>query len=257
MASIKKTILGAVKLEKAVITTYNGEKKKSDITVQFNPTQLEMSRNIKINKKGALMKDEIMQNMVSASSGFSSFKVTLQFDSYSNYGPLGYLSDSASNKAAGAIASGLGLGEKSYDKINLDVNNVVDKFRDLIRFDPKLHRAPGIRFKWGENVDFFGYASDVIIKYTMFERDGTPVRATVDLSLVGDTSDKIKFFSNNKFESPDRTKTRFLPYGEQLWMLADVEYGDVGKWKVIALANDILNPRTVASARSMKVPSIR
>ena len=59
------------------------------------------------------------------------------------------------------------------------------------------------------------------------------------------------------FESPDRTKERTLTQGDQLWMIAGQEYSDPGQWKVIAEANDILNPRKLEGAVTLKVPSIR
>lgn len=246
-------LLGYAKLEKALFRIGVGEKKTDEIYVQFNPTQLEISRSMKVNKKAALMKDSLVSNLVASSGGASTLKLSLQFDSYSSYGPVGYLAGAA----AGKLTSAMGLGGEPVDDVNLKVNNVVERFKNLVRYEPKLHRAPWVEFVWGENLDFWGVVSQSDVKYTMFERDGTPVRAVVSLVIMGDEMSLMDQNKSKPFESPDRTKTRFLAYGEQLWALADTEYGDAGKWKVIAEANGILNPRALGGARSLKVPSIR
>jgi hypothetical protein len=199
------------------------------------------------------MKDSMAENLVSASGGVSELSIELLFDSYSGYGPLGYLADSA----ASAAAAKMGIPGQGMDDVNLDVNNVVTKFKDLIRYNPKLHRPPWIEFIWGENLHFKGVVTNNRVEYTMFERDGTPVRATLSLTIMGDEMEAIKKSKNKTFESPDRTKTRFLGFGEQLWALADAEYGDPAKWKPIAAANDVMNPRLAGSARQLRVPSLK
>ena len=40
-------------------------------------------------------------------------------------------------------------------------------------------------------------------------------------------------------------------------MVASREYDDPAQWKVIAEANDILNPRKLETAATLKVPSIK
>ena len=57
-------------------------------------------------------------------------------------------------------------------------------------------------------------------------------------------------------QSSDRTKQRVLKQDEQLWMLAAREYEDPGKWREIAIANGIDNPRLVQSGSKIIVPPL-
>jgi nucleoid-associated protein YgaU len=190
---------------------------------------------------------------VTASGGVSELSIELLFDSYSGYGRMGGPAKAEENEKAAK----LDVPSESMEEVNADVTSVVQRFKALIRYEAKLHRPPTVEFIWGEHLDFKGVISSSSVHYTMFNPDGTPVRATISLSITGDEVDALNESKSKTFESPDRTKTRFLGFGEQLFMLADSEYGDPAKWKPIAAANDIMNPRLAGSARQMRVPSLR
>ena len=131
------------------------------------------------------------------------------------------------------------------------------KFYALLKFDHTTHQPPFVRFLWGDFLNFEGKITRSDVRYTMFGRNGIPVRAEVKLSILGEEAQMLAQSKQSPFESPDRTKERMLPYGDQLWMLANEEYGDPGMWKVIAESNGILNPRTFNQVAYLKVPSIR
>jgi hypothetical protein len=45
-------------------------------------------------------------------------------------------------------------------------------------------RPPLVEFQWGNFVSFKGVITDISQKYTLFRDDGTPVRATLDVSFL-------------------------------------------------------------------------
>jgi Contractile injection system tube protein len=59
-------------------------------------------------------------------------------------------------------------------------------FADLAKYvalpNEKM-RPPIVRFLWGDLVEFQGVINDLNVKYTLFLDDGTPVRATCNITL--------------------------------------------------------------------------
>ena len=232
----------SAKLEKAVfmVKMDGGDAKK--LPVQFNPSQLQLSRSVKINRKTGVGRDDAGEAMDVASGGIGTLKVTLLFDAYSAYGTAQPTPPPP---------------EPAPAALDKKVVAAVNGFKALVRYAPELHSVPKVTFVWGENLNFEGKVASISTRYTMFETDGTPVRAELEVEIWGEDKHEANARKNMPFESPDRTKSRFLPYGEQLWLLAGQEYGDPGQWKAIADANGILNPRAVNRARTVRVPSIR
>jgi nucleoid-associated protein YgaU len=57
-------------------------------------------------------------------------------------------------------------------------------------------------------------------------------------------------------ESSDVVKSRVLRRGETLHSLAAQEYGDPSRWRHIAAANGITNPRNVRPGTSLTIPTL-
>ena len=56
--------------------------------------------------------------------------------------------------------------------------------------------------------------------------------------------------------SPDRTKARTMTEDNNIWNMAQNEYGDVREWRRIADANGIMNPLDIPVGKVLRVPSI-
>lgn len=127
-----------------------------------------------------------------------------------------------------------------------------DKLMSLIAIEEHLHAPPRCRFIWGR-FNFKATVEKIIRKFTMFLEDGTPVRATLSITFK-----EYKTFSdqigNPPRSSADRTKRRIFTEGDSLWLMAYREYGDPRKWRRIAEANNIDNPRIVETGRELKLP---
>ena len=95
------------------------------------------------------------------------------------------------------------------------------------------------------------------ISYTMFAKDGTPLRAKLQITIVGEETELLQSRMAHTFSSPNRTKERTLTEGDPLWLMAQQEYDNPAMWRTIAEANGILNPRRITRAMTLKVPSIK
>lgn len=135
-----------------------------------------------------------------------------------------------------------------------DVSVTTSKFIKLVYVDASLHRPPHIKFQWG-SLNFTGIVTSVGTHYTMFEKDGMPTRANVDL-VIKELIDINATNRKTPFESPDRTKSKMIMAGKSLWNIAYEEYGDMGQWRTIASENGITNPLDLMPGKMIKVPAL-
>ena len=101
---------------------------------------------------------------------------------------------------------------------------------------------------------FSGFAENVGVTYTMFDKKGKPLRAIVDLTIAGYSG--VLTEQKSPRMSPDRTKARTMTEDNNIWNMAQNEYGDVREWRRIADANGIMNPLDIPVGKVLRVPSI-
>lgn len=228
--------------------------------VQFNPSEYSISRGLKVDKRVPSGKQGDDAGNQVASGDASVLKVSLYFDAYTDLksASLKKMADAGLQTFQGSPTALLKeAGKTVFAETHSDVNERCEKFTDLVRFMCQKHAPPVIRFVWGDGLQFEGVVISSVANYTMFAPNGVPVRMKLDLEIMGEEVNNILEDESKPNESPDRTKERTMSIGDQLWMVAQDEYGDPAQWKEIARANDILNPRTVNRAMRLKVPSIR
>ncbi len=242
------------KLEKASIFFVNNLTglKENQIKVQFNPTQYSISRGNRVSTKAGVGKEADLTATQMTSEKLSTLSVELFFDTISDVDDVN-LATGYPNPASG---TSVGIQKTNSSLLGPDPGNLCDRFMTLLKYNAESHAPRMVCFVWG-TLKFKGYVSSSNAQYTMFAPDGTPVRATVRLSIEGEEEDVLSAKTANPFESPDRTKERVLPYGDQLWRMAYQEYDDPAQWKTIAEANGVLNPRGVTQSVALKVPSIK
>jgi len=258
------------KFEKLKIFIYDEEKtdetgmpkrKKSDpIYVQFNPSEYTISRGVKLAGKPGASQDSGGQEKQVIHGEPATLNISLYFDTWSDFGGIG--PSDILNVFKGDVPGGTKNKMKNLLGIHLvpnahkDPQLVADMLMSLLKFEPKSHQPATVEFVWG-SLDFTGKVSSCSAHYTMFSPKGTPVRAKVDLSVIGEETGLAKRMVQFPPQSPDRTKERTMLIGDQLWMIADNEYNDPAMWRTIADANDILNPRAIDKTVDLKVPSIQ
>ncbi|MGI5912267.1 MAG: CIS tube protein [Syntrophomonadaceae bacterium] len=135
-----------------------------------------------------------------------------------------------------------------------DVREHTKRIYALLDVESDTHIPPICRFIWG-SVVFRGFMEKITQRFTMFLDSGKPVRAILNVTMRSwqTVSEQLQEIPR---QSSDRTKQRILKQGEQLWMLAAREYEDPGRWREIAKANGINNPRLVEAGSKLVIPPL-
>lgn len=115
--------------------------------------------------------------------------------------------------------------------------------------------APWVKFSWGTftTVSFFGYLESVQATYSLFDPDGTPLRATCAVTV---TEAAGPVLGQNPTSGALRARrVHRLVSGDSLESLAHREYGDPTAWRIIAQANGIDDPTRLPAGRQLLIPS--
>lgn len=124
--------------------------------------------------------------------------------------------------------------------------------------DPKTKKSqpPKCEFRWGSMWSFKAVLADVTQKFTLFLPDGTPVRATLDVTFR-QTEDEGLFPKQNPTSGgmPGH-RTRIVKAGETLDWIASQEYGEAKYWRYIAEINRIDNPFQMKPGTVLQLPPL-
>ncbi len=132
-----------------------------------------------------------------------------------------------------------------------DVREYTGQIIALMAIDPDLHAPPICLFSWG-NLNFVGVMERADQRFTLFLSDGTPVRATIDVTLKeyfdGQPGDR---------QSPDFAKVHVVQRGDTLSNIAARKYGDPAAWRPIAEENGLDDPLAIRPGQVLVIPAIR
>jgi len=101
---------------------------------------------------------------------------------------------------------------------------------------------PHCRFEWGRLWSFEAVIDSLSQKFTLFKADGTPLRATVDVSFR-QIRDEGQYPRQNPTSggSPNE-RIHIVTRGEHLQAIAYAAYGDPNHWRYLARINNIDDP---------------
>jgi nucleoid-associated protein YgaU len=144
-----------------------------------------------------------------------------------------------------------------------DVRSYTRRVTSLLQINSEVHAPPVCEFSWGGggSLDggvrgiFKGVFDRVTQKFTMFLDSGIPVRATLSVS-ISEYKTLDEQLAGINFSSSDRTKHRVFKEGDSLWLWSYKEYSDPARWRVIADANKLENPRLVAPGTDLVLPPL-
>jgi len=146
------------------------------------------------------------------------------------------------------------------DKVK-DVRKLTGKLVKLTlkeRSGNKEQPPPVCRISWGEsnsnNLDFpfVGVVESLTQDFTLFDSDGRPLRANLDVSF----KEFLKPEEDKRKNDPEFT-TRIVKRGDTLSSIAAEMLGKPARWRVIADANQLDNPRVLETGMSLSIPKIR
>jgi hypothetical protein len=130
----------------------------------------------------------------------------------------------------------------------------VDKLRELVSPNPQLHAPAIVDFYWAEQV-FRGVVQSLQVTYTLFHTDGTPLRARCALQLKEYRPVEIQVREPPR--SSSNVEKRYVARaGETLSGIAAAVYRDPARWRHLAVANGITDPRRVEPGTVLLVPRL-
>lgn len=226
---------------KAKIKIYR-EKGTEEIPVLFNPAEYNLTESANYAEKSIPGLAGPVTQYISGAA--ATLTMTLMFDTY----------ETSPSESGGDVAAKMDARGGAGEVKPTDVSLLTKKIIALTQIDGSLHRPPICEFLWGP-LHFKGVVVSVNQTYTMFMEDGMPVRAKLDVTFKA-VLDLAQSSKASPFESPDRTKSRTIRQGVQLWTLAWEEYGDPEMWRVIARENGLLNPRKLYPGQILKLPAL-
>lgn len=129
-----------------------------------------------------------------------------------------------------------------------------DTIYGLLAIAPATHAPPICTFRW-KDFEFRGVLERVGGRFTLFLEDGTPVRATLQISMKEHISVE-KLVRASPTQSADHAKTYTVRSGDTLSSIAAAEYGNPAQWRPIARANRIANPLTLTPGTILVIPPL-
>ena len=137
-----------------------------------------------------------------------------------------------------------------------------DKIWKLMIVDSKLTdaknkkgRPPKVIFSWGQTWLFKAVITSITQKFTMFIFDGTPVRATLNVSFrqIEDEGALAKQNPTSGGTGGERLWT--VNEGDTLGWIAYKELGDTSRWREIAEANHLTRVRRLPAGTVLMIPN--
>jgi nucleoid-associated protein YgaU len=145
------------------------------------------------------------------------------------------------------------------------VTKHTDLLLALVQVDQKLpisdggrnkFRPPWVTFHWGPLHSFKAVVERLQIKFTYFAADGMPLRAKAELALKQFEDDAIQPLQNPTSHTPSLQSVHRLAHGETLDRLAARHYADATRWRLIAEANNVVDPLALPPGTLLIIPEL-
>ena len=213
-------------------------------TVLFNPESYTLERATRYSESAGL--DSNMPSIQFISGTVETLSFDLFFDTFSAGGEVG------GDMARRAKFTGNSL-LPSVGK-QLDVRDYMYEIYDLMQIDPNTHAPALCRIKWSD-LQFEGHLVECKQEVIKFNERGLAVRAKLHCTFKSYMKPSEVQAMRPK-QSPDTDKYRTVNQGDSLWAHAAREYGQPDKWREIARANGIVNPRLLDSGSLLRFPAL-
>lgn len=211
---------------------WNEDKGKKVVDCLFNPTEYSFTKSNTWQRNDIIGRDLPLVNF--QGGGVMTLSVSLLFDTYA--------------------ASTNGQAE--------DVRDYTEKVMDLMKIDPSLKdpdsqsgRPPRVSFRWGNSWSFKSVITQITQRFTMFLSDGTPVRATLDVTFQ-QVEQEGTYPKTNPTSGGHAQKFRIAGPGETIDTIAFQEYGDCNKWRLIADFNNLDDPLRLRPGQRLAIPPV-
>lgn len=136
------------------------------------------------------------------------------------------------------------------------VHDLVDQLEArLYDYNTEGHRPSFVKVEYGD-ITFFGQLKTLDTEYTLFDKDGLPLRAELKVTLTGYCSQKEekKHFSKH---SPDVSRLVTLKEGQTLAALCYEIYGDALLVGQVARFNNLNGYRNIPAGTELLMPMLK
>jgi hypothetical protein len=191
------------------------------VVCMFNPKEYSLSRDNRWNETDSNGLD--VAHLEFSGGSPASLELQLLFDTYEAHPP--------------------------YSEAGDDVRKHTEELWKMMKIDqskknPKTGKGepPHCRFEWGTLWSFEAVILKITEKYTLFDTDGKPLRAILDVSFK-QIKDEDKYPRQNPTSGGHPNEhLRYVHEGETLAAIAYEEYHDATVWRHLAETNNIDNP---------------
>jgi Contractile injection system tube protein len=169
---------------------------------------------------------------------------------------VGSLAGSVKDFASHSAGLG-GFSDTSY------VSKRIEALKKVVYdFNPNTHETPIVVVTWGDVPPFRGRLADLQVTYTLFDPDGSPLRADIQLQF-GEHQDASQAAANNpagkanvNVSSPDLTHRRTIKETDTLTLLCENIYKDASFYWQVAQANNLTHFRELEVGSELFFPPI-
>jgi nucleoid-associated protein YgaU len=130
----------------------------------------------------------------------------------------------------------------------------VKGLRGLLDRDANLHAPPIAAFLWGDR-RFVGVLDGIDVTYQLFDERGVPLRAEVTITLKEYRPVAVQLWQDRSSSSTVE-KTYLVRRGDTIAGIAAAVYRDPARWRELALANGITDPRQLRPGRRLLLPRL-
>lgn len=151
------------------------------------------------------------------------------------------------------IVDGTGLVQMANNK---DVDGYIAKFKNVVcSYIGELHRPPFLKITWG-NLSVICFCESFKATYTLFNPDGTALRAKIKLGLIRTVDFETKL-KQARLSSPDLTHMRTVKAGDTLPLMTYQVYGDPYYYRDVARINGLNHINAIQPGDQLYFPPLK
>ncbi len=239
-------IVGKFKLVKLQIAAYPTEARTKaeaqTLAVQFNPESYSLSYKNTFNRGQGINTQGRRQTYGVSMPQELSLKLVMDTTGVVKSPGTGLLPGSAADLARAVLGVRRGT---AYDQVSAFLNLAY-------KTSGSTHEPAYLTLTWG-SMTFDCRLSSLDVRYTLFDRQGTPIRAELDVRFTGDLKDPTGSQSKN---SPDLTHFRLVKAGDSLPLLCQEIYGSTEHYLMVARVNRLNSFRSLVPGTSLVFPPL-
>ena len=131
----------------------------------------------------------------------------------------------------------------------------IEELKEIVyKLDGEIHQPRFLKV-FGKNINFPCVLLDLQITYTLFQPDGSPLRAKISATFMS-TKEAERRVREEQKSSPDLTHIRQVKDGDKLALMVFRIYKDTKYYLEVAKANGLTNFRQLRTGQDLIFPPI-